>query len=378
MAIRKKQKKVVPTRRRFGLSAVPIEKGFDQVLYYFQTEMSNSDISKILKSYLKEKHKKSANLQYIMSCPEYHFYSHPSRAATAFWLTHAPKKDDDDKSKAYSSGLSKWTSEMISLGKEIYQDKLIKKNDSDARPSISPMERLKNKISNTIMQDLLELEDQWIDGEKTTIDVYSLLKKHGLAGSATLPVRQVIEGWLVDYEDAYHKRCDDAVEGYSHLKRPELNRRIKSCQEMLLDLDRIKSAAKATRKTKVKQPKAADKQVSKVQYKSEDSNFKLVSISPIQIIGKIRLYTFNTKSRMLTEYITQSVGGFEISGTTIKNIDTVNSRTVRLRKPDEFLPGVLTKTVKQIDTEWKKLTTKTTIPNGRLNSDTILLKVLDK
>lgn len=68
---------------------------------------------------------------------------------------------------------------MISLGKEIYQDKLIKKNDSDARPSISPMERLKNKISNTIMQDLLELEDQWIDGEKTTIDVYSLFKKHG-------------------------------------------------------------------------------------------------------------------------------------------------------------------------------------------------------
>ena len=147
---------------------------------------------------------------------------------------------------------------------------------------------------------------------------------------------------------------------------------------MLLDLDRIKSAAKATRKTKVKQPKAADKQVSKVKYKSEDANFKLVSISPIQIIGKIRLYTFNTKSRMITEYITQSVGGFEISGTTIKNIDTVNSRTVRLRKPEEFLPGVLTKTVKQIDTEWKKLTTKTTIPNGRINSDTILLRALDK
>ena len=193
-----------------------------------------------------------------------------------------------------------------------------------------------------------------------------------------LPVRQVVESWLLDYEDAYHKRCEQAVEGYSHLKRPELNHRIKACQEMLLDLDRIKSAAKATRKTKVKQPKAADKQVSKVKYKSEDANFKLVSISPIQIIGKIRLYTFNTKSRMITEYITQSVGGFEISGTTIKNIDTVNSRTVRLRKPEEFLPGVLTKTVKQIDTEWKKLTTKTTIPNGRINSDTILLRALDK
>lgn len=377
MAIRKKQKKV-PTRRRIGINAVPIEKGFDSVLYYFQTEMSNSDISKTVKAYIKEKHKKSANLKYIMACPEYHFHSHPSRGATAFWLTHASEKEDTDKTRSYSDGLSKWISEMIAMGKEIYNDKLMKQKDSDARPTISPMERLKRKISNTIIQDLLELEDQWIEGEKATIDIYSLFKKHGLAGSATLPVRQMIEGWLLDYEDAYHKRCPDAVEGYAHLKRPDLNHRIKACQEMLLDLDRIKSAAKASRKTRVKQPQAADKQVSKVKYKSEDTNFKLVSISPIQIINKNRLYTFNTKSRMITEYITQSVGGFEISGTTIKNIDTVNSRTVRLRKPDEFLPIALTKTPKQIDTEWKKLTTKTTVPNGRINSDTILLRVLDK
>jgi hypothetical protein len=199
-----------------------------------------------------------------------------------------------------------------------------------------------------------------------------------LAGSAVAPVRQVIEGWLLDYEDAYHKRCEQAVEGYSHLKRPELNHRIKACQDMLLDLDRIKSAAKATRKTRVKKPQAADKQVRNVKYKTEDANFKLASINPVQIIGKTRLYTFNTKTRTLTEYITQSVDGFQISGSTIKNIDPVNSRQVKLRKPDEFLPMVLSKTVKQIDTEWKKLTTKSSQPNGRLNADTILLRVLDK
>jgi hypothetical protein len=39
---------------------------------------------------------------------------------------------------------------------------------------------------------------------------------------------------------------------------------------------------------------------------------------------------------------------------------------------------VLTKTPNQIDKEWKTLTTKTSQPNGRLNDDTILLRVLDK
>jgi hypothetical protein len=188
----------------------------------------------------------------------------------------------------------------------------------------------------------------------------------------------VVEGWLLDYEDAYHKRCPDAVEGYSHLKRPELSRRIKSCEEMLADLDRIKSAGKATRAVKAKGPKAADKQVAKVNYKKEDTEFKLVSIPPIQVIGKRRLFTFNTKTRVITEFVTTAVNGFQMSGSTLKDFDQVNSRCTRLRKPNDFLPIALTKTPNQIDKEWKTLTTKTTVPNGRINKDTILLRVMDK
>jgi hypothetical protein len=147
---------------------------------------------------------------------------------------------------------------------------------------------------------------------------------------------------------------------------------------MLADLDRLRSAAKATRATRVKQPKAADKQVARVQYKKEDTEFKLVSIPPIKLVGGTRLFVFNTKTRAITEYLTQDVKGFEISGTSIKNFDKVNSRTTRLRKPNEFLPIVQSKTPNQIASAWSSLTTKTTVPNGRLNKDTILLRVLDK
>jgi hypothetical protein len=303
-------------------------------------------------------------------------FGHGYMGATSFWYTNG--HEVTERSEYWKNAIVNRFKGFIESGKAILKEKAAEKKVEKNVVSLSPMQRLQNKISATIMQDLLDLEDQWIEGEKTTIDVYLLFKKHGLAGSAVAPVRQVIEGWLLDYEDAYHKRCEQAVEGYSHLKRPELNHRIKACQDMLLDLDRIKSAAKATRKTRVKKPQAADKQVRNVKYKTEDANFKLASINPVQIIGKTRLYTFNTKTRTLTEYITQSVDGFQISGSTIKNIDPVNSRQVKLRKPDEFLPMVLSKTVKQIDTEWKKLTTKSSQPNGRLNADTILLRVLDK
>ena len=147
---------------------------------------------------------------------------------------------------------------------------------------------------------------------------------------------------------------------------------------MLEDLERIRSATKATRNVKVKRPKAVDKQVARVQYKKEDNDYKIVSINPIQIPTKSRLYAFNTKSKMVIEYITESVNGFEISGSTIKNFSKGLSRTICLRKPLDFLPIVLQKTPKQIDAAWQTLKTKTKVPNGRINKDTILLRVLDK
>jgi hypothetical protein len=376
MAIRKKAKKL-PRRVRTGIAGVPIEKGFEAVLSYFQTEVSNSDLAKTLKSYIKEKHKKSVNLQYIMACPEYKFYSAPYRAATAFWLTHSPESNDTDQTRSYSSGLSKWLSEMIAMGKEIIKDKKAEKAEV-VRPTISPMERLQRKISNTIMQDLLDLEDKWIEGENASLDLYQEFKRHGLPSSATKPVRNVIEGWLSDYNDAYTKACPDAVEGYAHLSRKELKFRVQACESMLSDLDRLQSAAKATRKSRVKQPKAADKQVTKVKYKKEDSEYKIVSIAPLSMVGAHRLFTFNTKTRTMTEFVTNAAKGFEVSGSTLKNIDISLSRCTRLRKPDAFLPIVLKKTPNQIDKEWKTLTTKSTVPNGRINADTILLRVMDK
>lgn len=376
MAIPKRtRKKTVRARARSGLAAAPIDKGFDAVKYYFHLDIDKKDMVSVMKTYIKNHFKKN-DQKSILANPDYKFWNMTHYAATAFWVNTSQK--ETDQSKIYNNALFKYLESLIEPGKDILKEKAEESKEKNNVITLSPMQRLQRKISNTIMQDLIDLEDEWIEGETTTIDIYNLFKKHGLSGSATIPVRELIEGWLTDYEDAYEKRCEQAVEGYSHLKRPELKRRVKACQDMLLDLDRIKSAAKASRNVRVKQPKAADKQISKVKYKKEDTEFKLVSINPIQMVGKSRLYTFNTKSRMLTEFITESTNGFEISGTSIKNFDTVNSRTIRLRKPDEFLPIALTKTVKQIDTEWKKLTTKTSTPNGRLNEDTILLRVLDK
>lgn len=372
---RRKKKTRAVIRRRSGIAAAPFERGLEAVMSHCRADIEKKDLAGALKAYARTIVSKD-DMKYFNANPDYKFHNYTHYCATAAFIQYST--ETNEKVEYWKDCLKRYVLGLVETGRELYNEAVIKKADSDAVRSISPMERLQNKVKATVAQSLLDLEDKWIEGEKATLDLYQEFKKHGLPASAAGQVRGVVEGWLLDYEDAYHKRCPDAVEGYSHLKRPELNHRIKACQSMLSDLDRLKSAAKAIRKTKVKGPKAADKQVARVQYKTEDNDFKLVSIPPIQIVGRVRLYTFNTKSRVLTEYITTEATGFEVSGTSIKNFNKASSRAVRLRKPDDFIPIALNKTPKQIDGEWKNLTTKTSVPNGRLNKDTILLRVMDK
>ena len=62
---------------------------------------------------------------------------------------------------------------------------------------------------------------------------------------------------------------------------------------------------------------------------------------------------------------------------TLKNFDTTLSRSCGLRKPDDILPQILKKTQKQIDNVFKGLTTKVSVPAGRINKDCILLRVMN-
>ena len=373
---KKTRKKNARAKARTGLAGVPIDKGFDAVKEYFHLQVDRKDCLTQTKTWIKKNFPEPA--KYILSHPEWKF-NMTHHAATAFWYNNDLYKNNDlggDKAKEFLNSLFDYVIPLIETGKELYKKKQAEKKTNVIVLTIQ--EKMTRKIRNTIMQELLELEDKWIDGEDATINVYDRFKFHGLTNAAVSHVKPMIEGWLLDYEDAYHKRCDQAVEGYSHLKRSALNHRIKVCNQMLSDLDRIKSASKASRNVKIKGSVAIDKQVSKVQYKKEDIDFKIVSINPIQIPNKHRLYTFNCKYKVVTEYVTDSPSGFVISGSTIKNFNKVTSRAVTLRKPDNYLPMFLSKTPKQIDEAWKGITTKTFAPNGRINKDTILLRVLDK
>ena len=139
------------------------------------------------------------------------------------------------------------------------------------------------------------------------------------------------------------------------------------------DIEKARAAAKNAR-TANRKPKARDAQVKNLKYLKDDEDSKVISITPVLIPQAGWLWTYNIKTKRLTEFKTSSTNGFEVRGSTLYNWDEKESRQAVLRKPLEILPQILNKTNKQIDNVWSNLTTKVTKTTGRINKDTILLR----
>ena len=185
---------------------------------------------------------------------------------------------------------------------------------------------------------------------------------------------------MPEYEcikDAYEKTCDQAVEAYSHISKANKRKMLNMYDDMFKDMDKLKQSFKAQRLPRAIKRKTSDEQVTNLQYLNECEDSKLASINPVLIPGKSKLWVYNTKQRRLTEYVTTATDGFLLAGTSIKNHDVKLSKTATLRKPDDMLPIVLSKTEKQLDKFWQDITTKISSPNGRINKDCILMRVFE-
>ena len=245
--------------------------------------------------------------------------------------------------------------------------------------AINPQQHLMNKINATIITDLDNFEDEWIkkvNGSK--YDVFKKASEYGLNGSKIKePVTEWINVRMLELQLAVSKKAEDAefVEAYAHIKTSAIKSRIKVLKEVLSDLESLALSAKSTRKSRKPRVISSEKQVSKVVYKATDTEYKVSSINPVDIIGAHFLVAFNTSNRTATHYTTSRVEGFQIKGSTLQHFDVKESQSNRLRNADEFLKICLKKTPKQIAKAWKALTTKAAVPTGRFNKHTILLRV---
>jgi hypothetical protein len=187
-------------------------------------------------------------------------------------------------------------------------------------------------------------------------------------------------------KDLYSRNYDELVEAattkdeqlkeaYAHLSKANLKKITLFYSEILSACDMLAQEAKINKKPRAKKPTDKSKVVAKMKYLKQDDKLKLVSINPQDIIGAKELWVFNVKTRKLGKYVTTEFNDLNVKGTTITGFDEFKSVAKTLRKPEDQLKEFKASGKVQLRKFLDDIKAVDIKLNGRINEDTILLKV---
>ena len=156
-----------------------------------------------------------------------------------------------------------------------------------------------------------------------------------------------------------------------------MNAMIQVFDQAISDIERWAKIKQGEKKARKPRAVSVERMIKKLHFKKTDDRYKLQSIDPILIPRCQMVWVFNTKTRKLTQYNAIGRNGIMVKGTTLKDYDVQNSTSKTVRKPDMVLSKLLNTDGKiAMRNIWNTINTTETKANGRINADTVILKVL--
>ena len=204
----------------------------------------------------------------------------------------------------------------------------------------------------------------------------NLLKGKEVKAAHARIIKTLYSRDLAELEELASGKGDEQLkEGYSHRSRKQIKNLIAFYQEIMSACDMLAQEAKVNRAPRAKKSVPAEKIVAKLKFMKTNEPLKLVSINPADIIGASELWIFNTKTRKLGKYVASEFNTLSVKGTTIINFDEFKSVQKTIRKPEEKLKEFKAANKVALRKFLDDINATDTKMNGRLNEDTILLKV---
>jgi len=285
--------------------------------------------------------------------------------------------------KAHTQGMPLREKELKYVKDRIYE---ILNSEIDDEPAteqkvVAPaaVKTIQDRLNEKTSEHLAHFEglyDEVILGGTVDPKAYDYLVSNAVPQSQIKKFEDLFIARKTELGEALAKTDEQVVEAYRHYKAADFKRHHAFIQSILDALDQYRNVKKATKKARVKRAPNKEKVVSKLKYMKEEKTLKLVSINPVDIIGAQELWAYNTKTRKLYKYIADSLHGpLGIKGTSLTGFDETKSVGKTLRKPEEKLKEFARASKVQLRKFLEDIKATETIGNGRMNSDTVLLKV---
>jgi len=390
VAAKPKKKTIRAVRRGGGMIALMPTNDWNRAKHFVHYEVESKEWLSVIKNYIKKTFDKKF-VSNINKLPDWKVGGKSHWTTTVACLEAAPEIVP----AAYKEGLVKWLNELAEEGAAVVEEK---KAEEKIKANVyvpTIQERIRDQA-----YDACEAIEEWLDGfvadkkkfDPKGFDFVSHFAKFKVTQAHARKIKAFYEGELQEAQliqklptPGEINRCKDEHEadmlqqlreGYSHLTKADAKTYLEALETLHGACNVVIDAAKANRKPKVRKAPSKEKLIAKIKYKERDDKLQIVSVNPLELIDATEIWVYNTKTRKLGKYIADELQKvITVKGTTLLGYDENKSIQKTLRKPEETLKEFkkaskvkLRKFLDEIKTTDIKL-------NGRLNADTIILKI---
>jgi len=177
----------------------------------------------------------------------------------------------------------------------------------------------------------------------------------------------------IEINEGKDKQLNEAFEHYTKTSKKNV---AKFFASMIQDCDKYGQFKKANRKPRVTKQKSPLQQIKNLKYKLKDDTYNIQSVNPTDIVGASAVWLFNTKNRKLIVYRTESSTGIQIKGSSLQNYEPELSEQKTLRKPNDTISLLIQAGKVQLRKFMEGIKATSSVPNGRMNADTIIVRVI--
>lgn len=332
---------------------------------------SNSELASALNWYSSNKDKKTA-MKYLADYAKKNKIKGRLDTSKSFITTGFLCRLVSNGTKLSEAVLSNLKSDVVKLysleeSTDTVEEKVVQ--------AVSIQDRVAEKVSEIIGELEGSIDDYILSEFKKEPSPYGIMHDKAKAMHAS----KIID-WFkkvrLEYDEVLNTDDPLLKEAYSNFSKNELKKLVAYCDSIITDAMKITDESKAGRKPRKKKTKTPEQLVAKLQFLQSSEEFKLESQDPKQIIGATSLWVFNVKNRKLGVYHALDSQGFGVKGTSLTNFSEMKSVQKTLRKPEAVLPEVVKGAKAILRNAMENIKAKDSALNGRLNKDTILIKVI--
>ena len=385
----RKKKTVRAVRRGGGMIGLMPTNNWERAKHFVHYEVESKEWLSVIKNYIKKNYDKKI-VTAINKLPDWKIGGKSHWTTTVACLEAAPEIVPD----AYREGIVKWINELAEEGEKVVEEK---KAEEKAKKNVY-VPTIQERIADQA-KDACEAIEEWLDGfvsDKKNFDPkgFNFVKHFANMKISQAHARKIKGYYTSEYEEAQliqklptpgeinrikDEREKDMAqqlrEGYSHLTKKDAKAYLEALETLMGACDVVIESSKATRKPRVRKAPSKEKLVAKLKYKEKDDKLQIVSVNPLELLEATEVWVYNTKTRKLGKYIADEYQKImNVKGTSIVGFDENKSIQKTLRKPDETLKEFKKAGKVKLRTFMDDIKTTDIKLNGRLNSDTIILK----